>query len=144
MMKIWLDKYKYYSNIVISDDIKVQVQAQAWAQAQPRPSLGPMTGLGLDFSKAQAHSSRLSEVRSGPGPGQIYRTWTRTPRFGPHCSWTWTWTASDPGQRVRVRSSPVQDLALTHVHGSMNITLTKKITILNTTIHVILDFTWTI
>ena len=38
---------------------------------------------------------RLSEVRSGPGPGHFFRTWTWPSMTGPVISRTWTWTSLD-------------------------------------------------
>src|ERR1700678_4057989 len=57
---------------------------------------------------------RLSEVRSGPGPAQFFRTWPWPSRAGPQSVWPWPWPSADPGQGqsgsglVWVRASPGQ------------------------------------
>src|ERR1700678_4588552 len=42
--------------------------------------------------------ARLSEVRSGPGPAQFFRTWPWPSRAGPQSVWPWPWPSADPGQ----------------------------------------------
>ena len=69
---------------------------------QPEVSLSGLLHLGDESAFRTtpwrpAASTRLSEVRSGPGPAYFFQTWTWPSRSGPaiNINRTWTWTLLD-------------------------------------------------